>query len=158
VYYVGHGTGVIDAPAQEIKNQSFALDDGIIKEDQFITHLTDNKHPSSKIILINDACYEGTIWDIQDGKVNGKQLPANVVSLSASTVGPNAKRTVGQRNDRGVFTLALTKTLWDDPDIAPKDLAWEMQAALEPCMLSFGVGVSSPNLLDEPLLAVEKED
>jgi hypothetical protein len=151
VYYVGHGAGVLDV--SEAGEEAFVFDDGILTDDDLVSHLIENKNPSSKLILVTDACHSGTIWDIQGGAVKGKKLPPQVLSLSASTGTKSLKTTTLNKKDQGIFTTNLTKTIAADPWINPSTLQGKMKAILKKYSQTFIVGTSSPNLLTRPLFS-----
>lgn len=153
VYYVGHGTSVSDTDGDEgdKKDEAFVFDDGVIVDDVLIDHLIEHKNPSSKLILVTDACHSGTIWDIQAGSVHGRQLPENIMSLSAANDAQTAKQTMINRQEQGIFTHNLTKILKESPELSPNELASKMRSALRKYGQTFTVGTTTESLLDEPL-------
>lgn len=153
VYYVGHGTSVRDTDGDEADgyDEAFVFDDGTIIDDVLIDHLIDFKHPSSKLILVTDACHSGSIWDIQGGDVNGRRLPDRIMSLSAANDKQTAKQTVIDRQEQGIFTHNMTKIIKAEPELSPNELSAKMRTALRKYGQTFTVGTTSPELLDEPL-------
>ncbi|OHT08161.1 Clan CD, family C14, metacaspase-like cysteine peptidase [Tritrichomonas foetus] len=153
VYYVGHGTSVTDTDREESdrKDEAFVFDDGVIVDDVLIDHLIDNKNPDNKLILVTDACHSGSIWDIQGGNVHGRELPPNIMSISAANDAQTAKQTMINRQEQGIFTYNLTKTLKKNPSMTPRELQASMRTILRKYSQSFSIGTTTPSLLDEPL-------
>jgi uncharacterized caspase-like protein len=153
IYYVGHGTTVrdLDDDESDKQDEAFVFDDGVVPDDDLITHLIDNKKPGSQIVLVTDACHSGSIWDIQAGNVKGRKLPDGIISVSASNDAQTAKQTVINRLDQGVFTYHLTQILKQDSSLSPNDLAPKMRTALKSYAQSFTVGTTTSSLLNKPL-------
>lgn len=153
VYYVGHGTSSSDLDKDEAdgNDEAFVFDDGIIIDDDLITHLIDNKNPDNEVILVTDACHSGSIWDIQAGNVKGRELPARIMSVSAASDKQTAKQTMINRQEQGIFTHNLTKILKKNPGMTPNQLKDMMRKELRKYGQTFTVGTTSPDLLDQPL-------
>ena len=153
LYYVGHGTSVTDTDGDENdrKDEAFVFDDGVIADDVLIDHLIDCKNPNNKLVLVTDACHSGTIWDIQAGSVHGRQLPDNIMSISAANDAQTAKQTMINSQEQGIFTYHLTKTLKKNPSMTPRELQASMKSALRKYQQSFSIGTTNEALLDEPL-------
>jgi hypothetical protein len=143
LFYVGHGNG-------DSTDQAFVFDDGPVYEADLITHLTENKNPKSQVVLVTDACKSGTIWDIQDGTVKGRELPPGVVSISAATEEETTKQIVVDRTNHGVFTATLVKALKEDPFVTPEDLAAKMRGVLQERGQTFTTGTTMRSLLSQP--------
>jgi hypothetical protein len=155
VYYVGHGTGIFDTDdtVSHRDDEAFVFDDGIIIEDDLLSHLTANKNPSNELILITDACHSGTIWDIQGQLEKGRELPPQIISISATSDTTVARQTVINRQDQGLFTANLTKALTSTPTLTPNDLAGRLKGTLTRYLQNFTVGTTSPDLLSQPLFS-----
>jgi hypothetical protein len=149
VYYVGHGTSFSESGTHQ--EEAFIFDDGRIPEDELVDHLIELKNPTCEITLITDACHEGTIWDIQEGSVRGKQLPPNVISLSACNDPTIPKKSENERLEQGIFTYNLTKILKGVSEITPTELAPAMNTILRNHAQKFVVGTTSPELLTQSL-------
>jgi hypothetical protein len=150
VFYVGQGAGLRSAAEG---GEALVFDDGEVPEDALVTHLIENKHSSNEIILVTDLCHSGTIWDIQSGKVNGRQLPPGIVSISCATDAKTAKQTQVGGIEQGIFTYNLTKTLREEPFASPSELYGKLRAVLKKYAQNFSIGASTPALLNKPLLA-----
>jgi hypothetical protein len=140
LYYVGSGNGALTD--EEGTDEAFVFDDGPVYEDDLVTHLIENKNATSEVILVTDACHSGTIWDIQDGTVKGRELPAGVLSISASSAGPNARQITNGRTEYGAFTSALVRALKEDPAISPTDLADRMRGVVRERGQNFSTGAT----------------
>jgi hypothetical protein len=147
-FYVGHGHSLRDVDEIDGNDEAFVFDDGVILDDDLVTHVIENKNPSSEIILITDACRPGTIWDLQNGVVRGRQLPPGLLSIS--TV-PDTIIARQAKMDQGIFTENLTRALNADQDATPADIAVKMKAALREYSQTFALGTTSPSLLTQPL-------
>jgi hypothetical protein len=152
VFYVGHGTTVPDVDSGEAGGalEAFVFDDGVVLDDDFATHIIENKAPDSQLVLITDVCYAGTVWDVQDGKVRGRQLPPGVLSVSAMLDARSAKQTRLSEVDEGAFTYHLTRFLGADPEVTPAQLAAKMKAVLREYSQTFVIGTTTPSLLTQP--------
>lgn len=152
VFYVGHGTTVPDVDSGDAEGplEAFVFDDGVILDDDFATHIIENKASDSQLVLITDVCYAGTVWDIQDGKVRGKEMPPGVLSVSAMLDARSAKQTRLSQIDEGAFTYHLTRFLGADPELTPGQLAAKMTAALKEYSQTFVMGTTTPSLLTQP--------
>jgi hypothetical protein len=153
LYYVGRGMSLRapGAETSEPRDQAFVFDDGILADDDLATHLVTHKNAASQLILITDACFSGTIWDIEDGCVKGKQFPPNIISLSARVNLASGKCQTIERTDQGVVTLNLAKIVQAEPELSPKEIADKMQDALRESGQTFTAVSTSPELLTQPL-------
>jgi hypothetical protein len=151
LFYVGHGHDVHEE-LDKTRNSghAFEFSDGVVREEELIDHLTAHKTPENEVIVVADACIPGTIWDIQDGTVNGKQLPPRVLSLSSKGKPVSASISSSERKQNGVFTTTLTKAFTELPELTPLELPNRMKAALRAIGREFLVGTSSPELLTQP--------
>jgi hypothetical protein len=154
-YYVGHGTNVRDLDGDEADGQdeAFVFDDGVVIDDDLISHLCTNKNPSNAIVLVTDACHSGSIWDIQAGSVNGRTLPSGIISVSAATDAQTAKQTMINRKDQGIFTYNLTKLIAAEPNLTPTQIGNKIKVELKKYQQNFTVGTTSVEFLSQPLFA-----
>jgi hypothetical protein len=151
LFYAGHGHGVLEELDETYNpDHAFVFADGVIREDEFIEHLIANKNPTSEIILIADACIAGTIWDIQNGSVKDRQLPAGVVSIS-TTGDPLAVKPVSDRQQNGIFTRTFTQALKAAPELTLNELAAKMKPVIRGIGRNFVIGTTSQALLAQPI-------
>jgi hypothetical protein len=143
LFYLGHGNG-------SSADQAFVFDDGPIYEADLIEHLNQNKNPNSQVVFVTDACKSGTIWDIQDGSVKGRELPPGVVSISAATEDETVKQIMVDRTNHGIFTYTLVKALKEDPFVTPEALSEKMRGVLQERGQTFTAGTTVRSLLSEP--------
>ena len=98
IYYTGHGSSVADAHSDEDdgKDEVMIFDDTYVIDDKLSEILTKNANGKTKVILINDCCHSGTMYDIPTDMDRASKLPANVICLSAADDDETAKQ--GQQN------------------------------------------------------------
>lgn len=159
VYYVGHGTSVRDLDGDEDDgyDEAFVFDDGNIIDDVLIDHLIEHKNKDNEIVLVTDACHSGSIWDIQAGDVHGRVLPDRIMSISAANDKQTAKQTMIERQEQGVFTHNMTKILKKNHMMTPAQLQTEMRKVLRSYGQSCTIGVTSQDLLKEPIFEIESD-
>lgn len=156
IYYVGHGTSVPDLDGDEDDgyDEAFVFDDGIVIDDILVEHLIANKNPENEVVMVTDACFSGSIWDIQSGNVNGRVLPDRIMSISAANDKQTAKQTMIQRAEQGIFTYNMTKILKRNPAITPPQLQTEMRKILRKYGQSVTVATTNQSLLHEPIFQI----
>ncbi|EAY08786.1 Clan CD, family C14, metacaspase-like cysteine peptidase [Trichomonas vaginalis G3] len=152
-FYVGHGTNVADANGDEDDGQDEALVfvDGNIVDDDLLASLEANKNPDNKLILISDCCHSGTVWDLQSKNINGRKIPAGVVSVSAANDKQTAKQTVADRVEQGMFTYNLMKALKTEPNMSALECKKRLATALRRYAQTVTIASTTPELLNEPL-------
>lgn len=150
VYYVGHGTTVADLNGDEDDgyDEAFVFDDGVMIDDILLEHLIQNKHSESKVTLVTDACHSGSIWDLQTKK---KDLPTNVLSISAANDKQTAKQTLINRKEQGIFTSNLSTVLKKTPKETPKQLTTDLRAPLKKYSQTCTVAMTSKELNTLPI-------
>ena len=155
VFYVGHGTNVRDLSGDEADGYDEALVfvDGNIIDDILLDHLAQFKNPSSKLLLLTDACHSGSIWDLQSAIEHRKQIPPNIISISAANDKQTAKQTFIDREDQGIFSNNFRKIVKDVPLITPN----EIKSRITPFLRKYGqtvtIAESSPGLSNQPLFS-----
>jgi hypothetical protein len=152
-YYVGRGTTLRtpDSTSSDPRDQALVFDDGVVSDDELCTHLIENRNPTCEVILITDACFEGTIWDIRDGCVKGRRLPGGIISLSARVDFDVPKAHQVEKLEQGMVTYNLAKVLKADPELTPNEIVDKMCVILRPYAQVFTVVTTTPTLLIEPL-------
>lgn len=119
VYYTGHGGSIKDTNGDEDDGYDEALvfDDAFLVDDKLKEAIrTSGKPNNSTVILLNDCCHSGSIYDLQSGTGD---LPPNVMSLSAARDSQTAKQTSMEGKDQGIFTFYFFKLLQDTPTLTP---------------------------------------
>jgi hypothetical protein len=150
LFYVGQGNGATAEDGSPSTEEAFVFDDGPVYEEDLITHLIENKNDTSEVILVTDACHSGTIWDIQDGTVKGRELPPGVISISAATDEQSARQITIGRTEYGLFTHTLVKALKENPEITPEDLSAKMRGVIRSRGQNFSTGATVRELLTKP--------
>jgi hypothetical protein len=120
-------------------------------EEEFITHLKENKNPTSKIVLATDACHSGSVWDLQPGSKKAKALPPGLITLSVVSDVQPPKQTMVAGVEQGAFTYNLTKTLQLEPLVTPGEISGKLRAVLKKYAQTFSVGTTTPALLSRPI-------
>lgn len=122
VYYTGHGGSIDDTNGDEDdgKDEALVFDDAFVVDDTLAEAISSSDKPaSSKVILLNDCCHSGSIYDLQSSSYTGKAIPANIMSLSAARDTETAKQTQVESKDQGIFTFYFFKLLSADPTLTP---------------------------------------
>ena len=152
LYYVGHGTSVRDTNGDESDGYDEALVfvDGNVIDDELIDLIIENKNETNKCVLVSDCCHSGTIWDIQGGNVNGRELPPNLLSISAANDKQTAKQTYVERMEQGMFTYNMNKVLKKEPNLSPLQLKQKMATSLRKYAQTVTIGTTTQELLNQP--------
>jgi hypothetical protein len=153
LYYVGRGMTLRtpDSTSSDPRDKALVFDDGTVADDDLCDHLLENRNPSCEVVLITDACFEGTIWDIRDGCVKGRRLPPGIVSLSACVDFNVSKAHQVEKLEQGMVTYNLAKVLKAEPELTPNEICEKMRVILRPYAQTFTVATTTPTLLIEPL-------
>lgn len=98
-YYSGHGTSVADVHGDEAdgRDEAFCFSDGIMLDDEFCNIVNANMQ-CKQLICITDACYSGTIYDVERIK---DDLRKRMVCISSCSDHQTSK----QLDKNGVFTM-----------------------------------------------------
>lgn len=153
IYYVGHGTTVADLNKDEDDgyDEAFVFEDSTLIDDILLEHLIDKKNANSKVTMVTDACHSGSIWDIQSKTVNGRTLPQNIMSISASNDKQTAKQTVIDRKEQGIFTMNFSKVLKTKPSITPKELLSSLKKQLKKYSQTCTIAMTTKSLNTSPI-------
>lgn len=153
VYYVGHGINVKDLDGDEDDgyDEAMLFINGTVIDDVLIEYLIKYKNQKSKIVLVTDACHSGTIWDIQSGNANGRQLPSNIISISATSDKQTAKQTVAGNVEQGMFTYYLTKLINSHPNLNSIQIKKQMKKVMKNFQQTVTIASTSMNLITDPL-------
>lgn len=157
-YYVGHGISFECTLGydESTYNKAMVFDDGSISDGQLIQDLISYKNPQSVITLITDSCRAGTIWDMQSHDLNGKTLPPNIMTISASSGTQTDRQTALLSEEHGVFTHNITKLLKLNPNLTPNELESKMKAILKAYKQTILIGTTSIELKDQPIFIKEE--
>lgn len=152
VYYVGHGTSVVDLDGDEDDgyDEAMVFVDGNVVDDDLIESIIKNKNQKSKCVLLSDCCHSGSIWDIQSGNYGTRVLPPNIMSISAATDKQTSKQTVVGRLEQGIFTYNLNKILKNDPKLSAKQIKTSLAAVLRKYGQTVTIATTTESMLTEP--------
>ena len=98
-YYSGHGTSVHDPHGDESdgRDEAFCFRDGIMIDDEFCD-IVNRYMKCQKLICITDACYSGTIYDVER---IAPELKQRMICISSCSDHQTSK----QLDKNGVFTM-----------------------------------------------------
>ncbi|KAK8834639.1 hypothetical protein M9Y10_010728 [Tritrichomonas musculus] len=154
VYYTGHGASVKDTSGDEDDGYDEALvfDDDFIVDDELANVLANSeKKSTSKVLLLNDCCHSGSIYDLQTGSYQGLKMPPNLLSISAARDKQTAKQTTVGSKDQGIFTFYFFKFLSSSPKMTPKQMETQSQPYLSKFDQNFVAYSTTESLLDQPI-------
>jgi hypothetical protein len=149
VYYTGHGKRIPDRNGDENDGMDEALvfDDGFLVDDKLSEILkTPDKPAELKIVLLNDCCHCGTIWDL-----NAKELPQNLLCLSGAKDSQTAKQTTIEGTEQGIFTFYFLQILEEDPKISPAEMELKLNVILPRYAQCFVKSTTTTSLFNKPI-------
>lgn len=161
VYYTGHGSQVADKSGDEADgmDEVMVFDDGFIVDDDLAGAVKRNCSGQCKVLLLNDCCRSGTIWDVpEDIKVAERTWPANVLSMSAAKDSQTAKQTKGLGKVaamQGLFTFNLFQNIRTNRKSTPRQLQVKLTSQLKQYKQDVQVSVTRRELLDQPLFPLQ---
>ena len=152
VYYTGHGSSVSDRSGDEAdgKDEVMIFDDTYIVDDKLAETL---KHANgkTKVILINDCCHSGTMYDIPDDMTEAGKLPANIICLSAADDDETAKQGQQNSNDQGFFTFFFFQEVRRNRAITPSAIMDNVSSQLKTYEQCVVVSPTREELMTTPL-------
>ncbi|KAK8836375.1 hypothetical protein M9Y10_039718 [Tritrichomonas musculus] len=153
VFYTGHGANVKDLNNDEKDglDEVIVFDENYITDDELAKIVRQNASGKAKVILLNDCCHSGTIWDLPTDIEKAKQFPANIICLSAANDDEQAKQGRRGFNDQGFFTFLLFKEVRTNKAVNPRDIQSKITNLLVSYNQRVVVTPTRPELLDQPL-------
>lgn len=153
VFYSGHGANIPDKNDDELDglDEVIVLDDDFIVDDQLARIIKDHSNGVAKVILLNDCCHSGTIWDIPTEEEKAMQFPPNILCLSAANDDQLAKQGRKGLNDQGFFTFLLFQEFRKNKAITPIEIQSKITAQLKYFQQTIVVTPTRPDLLQQPL-------
>lgn len=154
IYYTGHGASVDDTNGDEAdgKDEALVFDDAFIVDDVLADTIANSGKPqSSKVCLLSDCCHSGSIYDLQSGNFKGRQMPQNVMSLSAAKDEETAKQTSIEGTDSGIFTFYFFKLLAAKTSLTPKQMDGEINGYLKKFDQNYICYATNPPFLDQTI-------
>lgn len=153
VYYTGHGASVKDDDGDEDDgmDEAFVFDDkGFVRDDALLECVQQRKtNDDLRVVLLSDCCHSGSIWDLQSER--RKNLPANMLSLSAARDSQTAKQTSIGGADQGIFTHYFVKLISETPDITPKKMKKRIDGYISKYDQHFTMHMTRPGLAKSPI-------
>ena len=155
IFYTGHGANVRDRNGDESDgmDEAMVFDTGHIIDDKLVEVLIANANGKTRVLLLTDCCHSGSIWDLQSALKHKRNLPANIISLSAAKDSQTAKQTTIGKKSQGIFTYYLWQILNKTPKATPKQIESQINGNLKRFNQLLVVCESSPGMADKPLFA-----
>ena len=114
--------------------------------------LQENANGKSKVIILNDCCHSGTLWDIPLDINAAQTFPPNIICLSAADDNETPKQGRQCSNDQGFFTFLLFQEIWRNKALNPRDIQNRVSNQLVNYKQCVIVSPTRAELLDQPLL------
>jgi hypothetical protein len=148
IYYTGHGTRVTDKNGDEAdgKDEAMVFDDAFVTDDKLLEVLK-TKCEGSKVILVNDCCHSGSIWDLKIGK----GLPENCLCLSAAMDSQTAKQTSVGGADQGIFTFYFFSYVDENKSITADEMEAQINTKISKYNQHFTKSSTSPGMFSKPI-------
>lgn len=133
VYYTGHGSSSTDKNGDEEdgKDEVMVFDDNYVVDDKLAEILTKYANGKTKVVLINDCCHSGTLYDIPSDMDKAEKLPANIICLSAADDDETAKQGQQNSNDQGFFTFFFFQEVRRNSSITPEEILNNVSSQLK---------------------------
>lgn len=153
VYYTGHGSSISDTQSDEEdgKDEVLIFDDTYIHDDKLAAVVKENANGTTKVILLNDCCHSGTVYDIPTEISKAAAFPANVICLSAANDDETAKQGQQNSNDQGFFTFFLFQEVRRNRAIYPTDIMNNVSSQLKTYEQCCIVSPTREELMTQPL-------
>lgn len=153
VYYSGHGSNVKDTSGDEDDgyDEVIVFDDDYILDDLLAEILQENANGNAKVILLNDCCHSGTLWDIPLDIDAAQTFPANIICLSAADDNETAKQGRQGSNDQGFFTFLFFQEIRRNKALNPRDIQNRVSSQLVNYKQCVIVSPTRAELMDQPL-------
>lgn len=156
VYYTGHGAQVADKSGDEDDgmDEVMVFDKGYIVDDDLALAVKENCNGRAKVLLLNDCCRSGTIWDIPPLKEAQVSWPPNILSMSAARDSQTAKQTKGLGKNsamQGLFTFHLFQNVRTNIRNTPREIRNALNTILKKYNQEVQVYVTRTELMDLPL-------
>jgi len=156
VYYTGHGVNVRDRNNDESdgKDEAMLFDDTYIVDDELAALISKTK-PTLHVLLMNDCCHSGTIWDIPTNPARAATFPPNIISISAAADDQTAKQGKRQNIEQGFFTYHFFRAVCKNKKITPNQIKQTIAQPLRQFQQSVMIVPTRPELLNQPMLSAD---
>lgn len=153
VYYTGHGAEVPDKNGDEADgfDEAMLFDDTYVVDDDLLEIIRKNHNGRAYTILLTDCCHSGTIWDLPSDIKKCKNLPGNIMSISASKDSQTSKQTNIKKSTQGLFTYYFWKIFRENPGTNIKRLAPLVTKQISKYKQEVEFYATRQDMLDRPL-------
>ncbi|KAK8837644.1 hypothetical protein M9Y10_036176 [Tritrichomonas musculus] len=153
VYYTGHGSNITDRTGDEDdgKDEVMIFEDTYIIDDQLASILKSKANGKAKVVLLNDCCHSGSIWDIPDPVSAEIEWPANIICISAADDSETAKQGRQNNSDQGFFTFFFFQEVRRNRSITPTQAQNRVSSQLKNYHQCVVVSPTRPELLNQPI-------
>lgn len=162
VYYTGHGSQVRDTSGDEADgyDEVMVFENGYVLDDDLAVALKENHNPTCRVLLLNDCCRSGTIWDIpEDMRKAEREFPENILSISASTDRQTSKQVSGLgkiRSMQGLFTFHFFQLIRENPDVTPDAIVPILNKELRRFQQNVTMLPTRRTMMKEPIFSSHK--
>ena len=122
---------VLLTKAEMKKMEVMVFDDNYIVDDLLAELIQDFANGKTKVVLLNDCCHSGTLWDIPLNQEEAMEFPANVICISAADDDETAKQGKQGNNDQGFFTFFFFQEVRRNRAITPQDILDNVSSQLK---------------------------
>lgn len=133
------------------QDEVLIFDDTYIRDDKLAGVVKDNANGKTKVILLNDCCHSGTVYDIPTEMSEAAAFPANIICLSAADDDETAKQGQQNSNDQGFFTFFLFQEVRRNRAINPTDIMNNVSSQLKTYEQCCIVSPTREELMTTPL-------
>ncbi|OHS93980.1 Clan CD, family C14, metacaspase-like cysteine peptidase [Tritrichomonas foetus] len=155
IFYTGHGANVKDRNGDESDgmDEAMVFDTGHIVDDKLVDVIIANANGKTRVLLLTDCCHSGSIWDLQSAMKHKKNLPANIISISAAKDSQTAKQTTIGKKSQGIFTYYFWDIVNKNKGITPKEIESKINVSLKKFNQLLVLCGTSKDMESKPLFA-----
>ena len=161
VYYTGHGTQVRDRSGDEADgyDEAMVFEDTYVLDDDLAAAVKKNCNGTCRVLLLNDCCRSGTIWDIpEDISRAERTFPPNVMSISSSKDSQTSKQVSGLGNvgsAQGLFTFHFFQHVRKNRGITPNQIRPLLNRDLQRYNQNVEIYPTRRTMLNEPIFPIQ---
>ena len=157
VYYTGHGSQVRDRSGDEADgfDEAMVFEDTYVLDDDLAEAVKKNANGRCRVLLLNDCCRSGTIWDIpEDIRKAERSFPPNIMSFSGSRDSQTSKQVSGLGNigsAQGLFTFHFFQHVRKNRMITPNQIRPLLNRDLQRYSQTVEIYPTRRQMFDEPI-------